>query len=80
MRFALLAPIHIDGETVQIDASIGATTATAGTLDALLRAADADMYHEKANRRHLSHVTAPPLKATADGPEAVRGGQLSPAP
>ncbi|GAA3256206.1 diguanylate cyclase domain-containing protein [Dactylosporangium siamense] len=52
LRFALIAPIRIDGRFVQVDASIGAATATEGTLDALLRAADAEMYREKAARRH----------------------------
>jgi diguanylate cyclase (GGDEF)-like protein len=54
LRFALMAPIRIDGELVHIDASIGTTTATEGTLDALLRVADADMYREKATRRRTA--------------------------
>ncbi|GAA1565097.1 hypothetical protein GCM10009827_103330 [Dactylosporangium maewongense] len=51
LRAALLDPITIDGRPVHIAASIGAATDTDTTLDALLRAADAGMYREKATRR-----------------------------
>ncbi len=122
LRFALIAPIRIDGQFVQIDASIGVTTATpgtvdgptpgtvdelttstvdgratgtvdgratgavdglttgavdgraTGTLDGLLRAADADMYREKATRRSPHHAATGPAATTTD----ERGGQLSP--
>ncbi|MET7424436.1 GGDEF domain-containing protein [Dactylosporangium sp. NPDC005555] len=56
LRFALIAPIRLDGRFVQIDASIGVTTATGGTLDDMMRAADAEMYREKANRRPAAHA------------------------
>ncbi|WP_327005272.1 hypothetical protein OHA72_61520 [Dactylosporangium sp. NBC_01737] len=58
LRFAIIAPIPIEGRPVRIDASVGAATATEGTLDALLRAADAAMYREKLARRHPARVTA----------------------
>jgi diguanylate cyclase (GGDEF)-like protein len=51
LRFAVLAPTAIEGHPVSIDVSVGAATATEGTLDALLRAADAAMYREKLSRR-----------------------------
>ncbi|MDG6109197.1 GGDEF domain-containing protein [Dactylosporangium aurantiacum] len=53
LRFAITAPVTIDGRSVRIDASVGAATAAGpgDTLDALLRAADAGMYREKAGRR-----------------------------
>jgi diguanylate cyclase (GGDEF)-like protein len=58
LRSILSAPIDLAGEKVVVGVSIGVASATEGELDALLRMADADMYHVKARRRPRPAVTA----------------------
>jgi diguanylate cyclase (GGDEF)-like protein len=52
-RVAIAAPVTIAGQIVHIGASIG-VSADVDDFDALLRAADAEMYESKAERRRIA--------------------------
>lgn len=76
---ALERPVALDGVEIDVEASIGIATATAGeTLDALTQHADAAMYASKRDRiGHVRHQTEDESRAWAPADTAVTAAAAS---